>query len=126
MDNKFAIFLAPVGRVMISVIFLLSGLGKIFSFEQTQQYMESMGVAPILLIPTIILEITCSLAVIIGWQTRIAAAALSVFCVLAAVLFHSDTQNQMEMAMFLKNISIAGCLLFIVAMGPGSYSLDKK
>lgn len=85
-----------------------------------------MGVAPILLIPTIILEITCSLAVIVGWRTRIAAAALSVFCLLAAVLFHSDTQNQIEMALFMKNISIAGCLLFIVAMGPGSYSLDKK
>ncbi len=126
MNNTKTDFLAPVGRLLISLIFLLSGLGKIFTLEQSQQYMESVGVPGILLFPTIAFEILASLAVILGWKTRTAAALLAGFSIATAALFHSNVQDQVQMTMFLKNLSIAGAFLFIVATGPGAFSIDKR
>lgn len=115
-----------IGRVLLSAIFLISGIGKITGYAATQGYMASQGVPGALLPLVIALEVLAPVAIIVGWQTRIAALALAVFSIAAAVLFHADFADQMQSIMFLKNLAIAGGLFLIVAHGAGALSLDRR
>ncbi|MFG1496128.1 DoxX family protein [Saccharospirillum sp. HFRX-1] len=115
-----------VGRVLISYMFILSGLSKITGLEGNQAYMEMVGVPGILIYPAILVEVLGGLAVLIGYQTRIAAVLLAGFCILSGFLFHFDPADQMQMISFNKNIAIAGGFLFLVAMGPGSLSVEGR
>ena len=115
-----------IGRVFISGIFLLSGYNKIVNYDGTVGWMESFGLPGFLLIPAIILEILAPLLIIIGYQTRIAAGALSLFCIATAVIFHTDFSNQMQLIAFMKNIALAGGFLFLVVNGAKGFCLDKK
>ena len=124
--TKYQFLAAPVGRLFIALIFLLSGLNKISAYEGMQGYMEAMGVPGFLLPFTILFEVAFSIAIIIGWQTRIAALALAGFSLLTAFVFHFDLGDQMQFIMFTKNIAIAGGFLFLVAFGAGAYSLDNR
>ena len=116
----------PAGRVLIALMFVMSGFGKITSYADTQGYMEFVGVPGMLLPLVIALEIIGGLAIVVGWQTRIAALALAGFCLVSAVLFHADFSDQTQMIMFLKNVSIAGGFLLLVGQGAGAYSLDNR
>lgn len=116
---------APAGRLLISLIFLLSGLSKITAYAGTQGYMEAMGVPGGLLPLVILAEIGLALLIIIGWKTRLAAAALIGFNLLTAVLFHNNLADQIQFIMFMKNISIAGGFFFLVAHGAGAWSVDS-
>ena len=116
----------PAGRVLIALMFVMSGFGKISDYAGTQGYMEFMGVPGALLPLVIIAEIGGGLAIILGWQTRLAALALAGFTLVSAVIFHADFGDQTQMIMFLKNISIVGGFLFLVANGAGAYSLDNR
>ena len=115
-----------IARISISILFLLNGIFKINNFEGTVGWMESFGLPGILIFPAIILEIVGPILIIIGYQTRIAAAALSVFCIATAIIFHNDFSDQMQLTAFLKNISLAGGFLFLVVNGAKGYCLDKK
>lgn len=115
-----------IGRILISIMFLLSGLNKIGGYAGTQAYMESMGVPGMLLPLAIIVEVVGAIAVIVGWFTRWFALALAGFCILAALLFHSNFDDRMQIIMFMKNIAIAGGFLVIFAYGAGKLSLDNK
>ena len=115
-----------IGRIFISTIFLLSGFNKIGNYEGTVSWMESFGVPEFLLIPAIILEIIAPILIIIGYKTKIAAAALSIFCIATAVIFHNNFSDQMQFIAFMKNIALAGGFLFLVVNGAKSYCLDKK
>ena len=115
-----------VGRIFISLIFLLSGINKIGNYEGTVGWMESIGMPGILLIPAIILEIVAPILIMIGYKVKISAALLSVFCVATAIIFHSDFSDQMQFISFMKNIGLAGGFLFIVVNGAKDFSLDKK
>ena len=115
-----------IGRVFISGIFLLSGYNKIVNYDGTVGWMESFGLPGFLLIPAIILEIIAPLLIIIGYQTRIAAGALSLFCIATAIIFHTDFSDQMQLIAFMKNIALAGGFLFLLVNGPRGYCLDKK
>jgi len=117
---------APVGRVLLASIFFMAGLSKITGYAGTQGYMESMGVPGILLPLVIALEVIGGLAIILGFKTRLVAFALAGFSIVSAILFHADFSNQMQMTMFMKNISIAGGFLILVAQGPGAYALDNR
>ena len=117
---------APIGRLLISFIFLMSGLNKISNYANTSGWMESMGVSSSLLPLVIIIEILAAIAIIVGWKTKIAAFLLAGFCVLTGLIFHNDFSNQVEMIMLMKNFAIAGGFLILVANGPGNFSLDKK
>ena len=121
--NRYADLL---GRILISLMFLASGIGKISGYAATQGYMESVGVPGLLLPVVIAVECVGAIAVIVGWRTRWAAAALAGFCVISALLFHADFSDQSEMTSFMKNISIAGGFLVIVAFGAGPFSLDFR
>ena len=115
-----------VGRVFISLIFLLSGINKIGNYEGTVGWMESLGMPGIFLIPTIILEISAPILIMVGYKVKISAALLSIFCLATAIIFHSDFSDQMQFISFMKNIGLAGGFLFIVVNGAKDFSLDKK
>ena len=114
------------GRVLISALFFLNGIFKINNYEGTIGWMESFGLPGILIIPAIGLEIIGPILIIIGYQTRIAAAALSLFCLATAIIFHNDFADQVQLTAFLKNIALAGGFLFLVVNGAKGYCLDKK
>ena len=115
-----------IGRLFISAIFLLSAYNKIFSIDGTMSWMEGYGVPGFLLYPTIALEIILPLFLIIGYNARLAAGLLAVFCVTTAFVFHYNFADQMQVIAFLKNIGLAGGFLFIVANGTKEWSIDKK
>ena len=115
-----------IGRVFISAVFLLSGFNKIGNYDGTVGWMESFGLPGFLLIPAIILEIVGPILIIIGYQTRIAAGALSLFCLATAIIFHTDFSDQMQFIAFMKNLALAGGFLFLVVNGAKGYCLDKK
>ena len=113
-------------RIFISSVFLLSGYNKIFNYNSTVGWMEGFGLPGFLLIPAIILEIAGPILIVIGYQTRIAAGALSLFCLATAIIFHTDFSNQMQFVAFMKNIALAGGFLFLVVNGAKGFCLDKK
>ncbi|MEM6413963.1 MAG: DoxX family protein [Pseudomonadota bacterium] len=118
---------APLlGRLLLSGVFLASGLSKISAFEATQGYMTSVGVPPGLLPATIVFEVLAALALITGWQSRFAALLLAGFSVFTAIIFHSNFADQIQSIMFLKNMSIAGGLLLLSAYGPGRLSIGQS
>ena len=115
-----------IGRIFISLIFLIAGVGKIFNYEGTIGYMESFGIPGYLLIPAIIIEILFPLLVIIGYKTKLAAIILALFTLSLAIIFHTDFSNQMQLMSFLKNFAIAGGFLIIFVRGAGKYSIDQR
>lgn len=117
---------APVGRVLLALMFLLAGLSKISGYAGMQGYMESMGVPGVLLPLVIAVEVLGALALILGWHTRIAAFLLASFTLLAALIFHSNIGDQTQYLFFMKNLSIAGGLLLVVSHGAGPWSIDNR
>ena len=114
------------GRLLLSVIFIMAGITKIGAFVGTQGYMESMGVPGALLPLVIALEIGGGLTLLLGWQTRLVALLLAGFCLVTAALFHSNFADQLQMAMFLKNLGLAGGFLTLYVHGSGGMSLDSR
>jgi len=114
------------GRILISAIFILSGFSKITGYAGMQGYMESQGVPGALLPLVIATELGGGILVVLGLWTRLAALALAGFSVLAALLFHANFGDQIQMIMFMKNFAMAGGFLFLVAHGAGALSLDAR
>ena len=88
--------------------------------------MEGYGITGLLLTPVIILEIVFPILIIIGYKTKIAAFILALFSIATAFIFHADFSNQMQLVAFLKNISLAGGLIFLTINGAKDWSLEKK
>lgn len=114
------------GRILLALIFLMAGINKIPGYTDTEAYMSAFGIPGILLPVVIILEIGGAIALIIGWQTRWAAYALAAFTLLAALIFHTEFSEQVQMILFLKNIAIVGGLLVLAVNGAGPCSLDDR
>ena len=124
---------ALLGRILLALIFITSGFGKIGGFEGTAGYIASKGLplASVVAALTILIELGGGLAVLFGFLTRWAALALAVFSVLAAVIFHAYWGVPADQVMgqqinFWKNISIAGGFLVLAAFGAGGISIDGK
>ena len=115
-----------IGRIFISLVFLIAGFGKIFSYKNTIDYMESFGVPGYLLIPAIIVEILFPLLVIIGYKTKSSALILALFSLLLALVFHTDFSNQMQLMSFLKNLALSGGFLIVFINGAGKFSIDQR
>ena len=115
-----------LGRLLLSAIFLINGIGKIFNYEGTIQYMENFDVPGYFIIPAITVEILFPILLILGYYTKFSALILSLFTLALAVIFHTDFSNQIQLMSFLKNIAIAGGFLIIFVYGPGKYSIDHK
>ena len=117
-----------VGRVLISTIFILSGLSKVAAPAMTIGYIQSAGLP----LPTLafgiaaFIEIVGGITLLIGYRTRITAAVLFVFALATAAFFHNHFADQNQFIHFFKNIAIAGGLLHVVAFGGGRVSLDGR
>ena len=115
-----------IARLLISALFLISAYNKIFSIDGTMSWMEGFGIPGLLLYPTIALEIILPLFIVIGYQARIAAGLLAIFCIATAFIFHYDFVDQMQTIAFLKNLGLAGGFLFIVANGTKDWAVDRE
>ncbi|WP_428945064.1 DoxX family protein [Pantoea sp. FN060301] len=113
-----------VARILMPILFIVAGWGKISGYDATQQYMESMGVPGFFLPLTILLEFGGGLAILFGFLTRFTAIVTVVFTLLTAVLFHSDASVAGNSINFMKNLSIAGGYLLLFITGPGAISID--
>jgi putative oxidoreductase len=114
------------GRILLAVLFLLAGLSKLGAYSATAAYMASAGIPGALLPLVIATEVLGSLAIILGWKTRVVATLLAGFSLLTALTFHTNFADQTQMIMFLKNVSITGGFLLLIANGAGRYSLDRR
>lgn len=115
-----------LARVLLAAIFVLSGYSKIGGYAGTQGYMEKMGVPGALLPLVIAVELLGGLALVVGFQTRIAALLLAGFTLVAGFLFHFNLADQMQFIQFFKNVSIAGGFLALAVAGPGAWSVDRR
>ena len=121
-------WIATVGRLLIAVIFLISGFGKITAPEATQAYIASAGLPMpmVAYIVAIIVEVGGGILLVVGYQTRLVALIIAIYTIAAAFAFHNQFADQNQMIHFLKNLCIAGGLLQIVAFGAGSLSVDGR
>jgi putative oxidoreductase len=122
-----------IARILIALIFILSGVSKITGFDGTVGYIASKGLPlpQLLAIGAILVELGGGLMLVLGWKARWAAAAMLIFTALAALIFHNfwavpPDQMQNQMIHFMKNLSIIGGLLYVVVHGSGQLSLEKK
>ena len=100
-----------IGRILISALFLISAFNKIFNLDGSMGWMESFGVPGFLIFPAIAIEIILPVLVIVGYQARIAAGLLAIFCLATAFIFHFNFSDQVQFTSFLKNIGLAGGFL---------------
>ena len=119
---------ALVGRILLSIIFILAGFTKLTTISMTAGYFGSLGIpAPTLVaVLTGLLELVGGLAILAGFMTRVAAVALALFCVASALVAHMDWSDMNNMISFQKNLAIAGGFLVLFAFGPGAFSIDAR
>ncbi|MGB9627502.1 MAG: DoxX family protein [Thermodesulfobacteriota bacterium] len=115
-----------MGRILLVLIFLNSGIGKIGNFAVTEKYMAqfSMPWTSFFLLGAIFLELVGSITVIFGYFTRFGALLLIIFLIPATLIFHSNFSDRIQMIMFMKNVSMLGGCLMLLGEGPGKISLD--
>ncbi len=123
---------ALVGRILLALLFIISGFAKIGGYDGTAGYIASKGLPmpQVLTALTILVELGGGILLAVGWKARWAALAIAVFTLLAAFLFHNfwtvtGPERMGEFNNFWKNISIVGGMLMVVAFGPGRYSVDR-
>ncbi|KRV66358.1 DoxX family protein [Aeromonas veronii] len=114
------------GRVLLALMFVMAGWSKIGGYAGTQGYMEAMGVPGFMLPLVILLELGGGLAVVLGLFTRSLSVLLAGFTLMAAFIFHYQPAEQMQMLMFMKNVSVAGGFLVLAAAGAGAFSVDAR
>ncbi len=119
-------YLILIGRVLLAIIFIQAGWGKIFGYAGTVEHMQAAGVPGALLPLVILTELGGGLLIVLGLFTHWAAIALAGFCVLSGYLFHYHPDDMMQMINFMKNITIAGGFLVLAGSGPGAYALDNR
>lgn len=126
-------FLTLIGRVCISVIFILSGIGKFMDYHSTAAYMAAQGMTmiPFFLYAAAIIEVVLGLALLVGWKTRWTALILALYLIPVTLVMHNfwaveDAAGRtLQMINFLKNVAIFGGLLFIAGSGAGGCAIDS-
>ena len=121
-------YLPFFGRLLIGLPFAMSGFGKLATYGKTTAMIAAAGlpVPPAAYAVAVLVELGGGLLLVAGYQTRLIAAALAVFCFATAVSFHANFADQNQMIHFLKNVMIAGGLLQIATFGAGAFSLDNR
>ena len=124
---------ALIGRILLTLMFIISGWGKITGFSDSAGYIASQGLPmpQVLLVIAIAIELGAGLAIAFGWKTRWAAVAMMVFMIVVTPIFHAfwnvpADQATMQQINFMKNLSILGGMILLFAWGPGRYSLDER
>ena len=121
------------GRILLALVFVTSGWGKLMGFEATAGYIASKGLP----LPqlgaaiAIVVELVGGIMLIVGWQTRWAAAAIFLFLIPTTVIFHGywaveAAQMRAQQIQFMKNLCIMGGMLYVMAFGAGPFSLDNR
>ncbi|MGV3726806.1 DoxX family protein [Hydrogenophaga sp.] len=125
--------LALIGRILLAIVFIPAGFGKIAGFAGTVGYATAMGLPlpQVGVALALVIELFGGLALLIGFRTRYAALALAVFTLVASYFFHAfwavpAEQQMVQQLMFFKNIAITGGLLAFAAFGPGAFSIDGR
>ena len=125
--------LSLVGRLLLALLFLPAGFGKLTGFAGTVGYIASVGLPlpQVGAVLAIAVEILGGIALIVGFQTRLASLALAVFTLVATYFFHAywaapAEQQFVQQLMFFKNIAVVGGLLTLAAWGAGRWSLDAR
>ncbi len=133
MIDSFKIPLIVVGRVLLALMFILSGFGKLTHVDGTAAYIASAGLpmASALAVIVGLLELGGGLAIAIGFHARWAALALGLFTLAASMLFHKfwavpEAQAHVQQLMFMKNMSVAGGMFLLAALGAGPASVDAR
>ena len=133
MIDSFKTPLVIVGRVLLALMFIVAGFGKLTNIEGTAGYIASGGLpmASVLAVIVGLLELLGGLAIAVGFQARWAALALGLFTLAASVLFHKfwavpADQAFVQQLMFMKNLSVAGGLFIVAALGAGPVSVDAR
>ncbi len=133
MPTTFQNILSLLGRVLIAVLFVPAGFGKIAGFAGTSGYIASKGLPmpDVGVVIAIVIELGAGLLVLAGFGTRIAALALAAFTLVATFVFHNywgvpADQQMIQQLFFFKNIAIIGGLLTLAAWGAGAFSVDAK
>lgn len=117
-----------VGRILLSIIFILAGFGKITALGGTAGYFGSMGL-PMPMVTAVVValvELLGGIAILVGFQTRIVSYILALFCVATAFVAHFDFADQMQAINFQKNLAMAGGFLVLAAYGAGALSIDAR
>ena len=115
-------------RLLLSILFIFAGFGKLTDIGGTAGWFGSIGLP----LPTVaavvvgLLEFFGGLAILVGFKTRIAAIAIAVFTIAATLVAHTNFADQIQLLMFLKNLSITGGLLVLATFGPGALSIDAR
>ncbi|RQZ61901.1 DoxX family protein [Burkholderia sp. Bp9004] len=125
-NNRSAV--PAIGRTLLAVIFLVSGIGKLLAPGATMAYIGSLGLpAPVLgLIGATVLELAGAVLLAAGYKTRLVALLLAAYALVTALIFHHALADQNQMFHFLKNLAMAGGLLQVVAFGAGAFSVDNR
>lgn len=113
-------------RILLAILFIVAGLGKLGNVEGFGAYMASGGIPAFLAWPVVLFEIAAGVAILIGFVTRPAALALGAFCIVSGVLYHFDPADQMQMNSLMKNLGLAGGYLLLAVTGAGSLSVDAR
>lgn len=121
--NSFILLLA---RVLLGLLFIMAGLGKLGNVEGFAGYMASGGMPAFLAWPVILFEILGGLALVAGFQTRIVSVLLGAFCVATGLMYHFDPADQAQMTNLLKNLALAGGYLAFAVVGAGALSVDAR
>jgi putative oxidoreductase len=121
-------YLPFFGRLLIGLPFAMSGFGKLATYSKTTAMIAAVGlpVPPVAYAVAILVELGGGLLLVAGYQVRLVATALALFCFATALSFHSNFADQNQMINFLKNVMMAGGLLQIAAFGAGGLSLDNR
>lgn len=113
-------------RVLLGLLFVLAGLGKLGNVAGFGAFMASGGIPAVLAWPVVLFEIIAGLMLIAGALTRPVALALAAFCILSGLLYHFDLNDQMQVTQLLKNLALAGGYLALTVAGPGALSVDAR
>lgn len=129
--SRFTVTLTIVGRVLLALMFVLSGLSKLGNIEGTAGFIAAAGLPlpTLVAVGTGLFELAAGLALAVGWRTRVAACLLGLFTLVATITFHAywsapPEQQFIQQLMFMKNLSVAGGMFFITAVGAGRGSID--
>lgn len=133
MNDSYKSYVSVVGRLLLALMFIMAGFGKLTNLQGTAGYIASGGLpAPMVLAVLVgLLELVGGLALVVGYQVRWVGLALALFTLAASVLFHAywsapADQQMVAQMLFMKNLSVAGGMFLISALGAGPLSLDAR
>ena len=125
MNNNVILLIA---RLLLALIFVLAGLNKFGNIAGTAGYISSVGLpmGTVLAWLTAVFEVVAGIAIAIGFQTKLAASALALFCIVSAAIFHNNFGDQIQFILFMKNLAMAGGFLALSVAGPGTLSVEGR